>query len=212
MGQIDPGMTHRQRSSTRKGDQRREDALTAATELFSQQGYEQTSIQEVAAAAGLLKGSLYYYFASKEDVLYQVLLRHHQKLYEFVVVQGEYSELPSLEALRIFVERHITFVLRHPNLSALYAQEQRLLTESDGWRRTVNSLRRRHEEALLGLLDKAVAYGEARAEDPILTVRAILSMANATHRWYLSPPQRSRSAIAKHHATLAVRSVQKTDL
>jgi len=203
-------MTTRQRSTSRKGDQRREEALRAATSLFEEQGYEQTSIQELAAATGLLKGSLYYYFTSKEDVLHHVLVRHHERLYDFVVLRQDYGDLDGLDAVRVFVERHVTFVLRHPNLSALYVQEQRPLTESDEWRRSLNALRRRHEEALLAILDDAVAAGQASTDDAILTVRGILSMANATHRWYLSSPRRSKSAIARHHGALAARVVAVT--
>ena len=46
--------------------------LTAAVDLFAQQGYERTSVSQVVAAAGVAKGGFYHHFASKEDLLYEV--------------------------------------------------------------------------------------------------------------------------------------------
>lgn len=53
-------------------DARRADILEAAMELFATRGSEQTSMQEVAAAAGLSTGAIYRYFASKDDLLREV--------------------------------------------------------------------------------------------------------------------------------------------
>lgn len=46
--------------------------LSAAVDLFAQQGYERTSVAQVVAAAGVAKGGFYHHFASKEDLLYEV--------------------------------------------------------------------------------------------------------------------------------------------
>jgi AcrR family transcriptional regulator len=46
--------------------------LSAAVDLFAEQGYERTSVSQVVAAAGVAKGGFYHHFASKEDLLYEV--------------------------------------------------------------------------------------------------------------------------------------------
>src|ERR1700751_6267887 len=58
--------------SLRKGPDRRRQILAAASELFARNGFEGTSIREIAAASGVLSGSLYYHFPSKEDLLFTV--------------------------------------------------------------------------------------------------------------------------------------------
>src|SRR6202171_4473024 len=58
--------------SLRKGPDRRRQILAAASELFARNGFEGTSIRDIAAASGVLSGSLYYHFASKEDLLFTV--------------------------------------------------------------------------------------------------------------------------------------------
>jgi TetR/AcrR family transcriptional regulator, cholesterol catabolism regulator len=47
---------------------RRRKVLTAASELFAKKGFEATSIRDIAVAAGMMSGSLYYYFTSKENL------------------------------------------------------------------------------------------------------------------------------------------------
>jgi TetR/AcrR family transcriptional regulator, cholesterol catabolism regulator len=47
---------------------RRRQVLTVASELFAKNGFEATSIRDIATAAGMMSGSLYYHFASKEDL------------------------------------------------------------------------------------------------------------------------------------------------
>jgi TetR/AcrR family transcriptional regulator, cholesterol catabolism regulator len=58
--------------SLRKGPDRRRQIVAAASELFARNGFEGTSIREIAAASGVLSGSLYYHFPSKEDLLFTV--------------------------------------------------------------------------------------------------------------------------------------------
>lgn len=56
----------------RGGESRREALLDAAAEMFAAKGYDGTSIRDIAGAVGMLPGSLYYHFKSKEDLLIAV--------------------------------------------------------------------------------------------------------------------------------------------
>jgi TetR/AcrR family transcriptional regulator, cholesterol catabolism regulator len=56
----------------RKGPDRRRQIVAAASELFASNGFDGTSIRDIAAASGVLSGSLYYHFSSKEDLLFTV--------------------------------------------------------------------------------------------------------------------------------------------
>jgi AcrR family transcriptional regulator len=58
--------------SLRRGPDRRRQIIAAASGLFAHKGFEGTSIREIAAASGVLSGSLYYHFPSKEDLLFTV--------------------------------------------------------------------------------------------------------------------------------------------
>lgn len=58
--------------TARGGDSRRRELLEAAARLFSTRGYEGTSIRDIAAIVGMLPGSIYYHFKSKEELLVAV--------------------------------------------------------------------------------------------------------------------------------------------
>src|ERR1700741_3783565 len=58
--------------SLRRGPDRRRQIIAAASELFARNGFEGTSIREIAAASGVLSGSLYYHFPSKEHLMFTV--------------------------------------------------------------------------------------------------------------------------------------------
>ena len=66
---------------------RRRIILNAAAELFSTQGFDRTTIRDIAAQAGLLPGSVYHYFASKEDLYMAV----HQAGFRSVMLQLQAS-------------------------------------------------------------------------------------------------------------------------
>jgi len=58
--------------SNRRQNNRRDDVLAAAARLIARQGYDGTSMRDIAAATGMLPGSLYYHFASKEELFVAV--------------------------------------------------------------------------------------------------------------------------------------------
>ncbi len=65
-------------STTRtQGQQTRERILHVATELFTQHGYDKTSLRDIAERLGITKAALYYYFERKEDILIELHLRLH---------------------------------------------------------------------------------------------------------------------------------------
>ena len=61
-------------------DGRRERILTAAAEEFAGRGYEAASVNRIIAAAGISKGSLYYYFDDKEDLFITVVEHASQQI------------------------------------------------------------------------------------------------------------------------------------
>jgi len=56
----------------------RERILDIALELFTEQGYEKTSLRQIAERLGFSKAAIYYHFASKEDILIELHLRLHE--------------------------------------------------------------------------------------------------------------------------------------
>ncbi|HHX63167.1 MAG TPA: TetR/AcrR family transcriptional regulator [Epulopiscium sp.] len=58
----------------KEGEVRRREILLVSRELFVKKGYEQTSVNDILKIVGIAKGTFYYYFASKEEVLEAIIL------------------------------------------------------------------------------------------------------------------------------------------
>jgi TetR/AcrR family transcriptional regulator, ethionamide resistance regulator len=67
--------SRRTASAVRKGDLREQQILDVAEELLATQGYVRMTVGDIAEAAGVTRGALYFYFASKEDVLVAMVAR-----------------------------------------------------------------------------------------------------------------------------------------
>ena len=90
-----------QRRGTKPAETRRAEILAAAVELFHERGYDATTVQHIAAAAGMATGTVYLYFASKEAVLHALHADFHagieasmQTAFDSVWQRVEAGELP----------------------------------------------------------------------------------------------------------------------
>src|ERR1043165_7962466 len=75
-------MTDVKRRITKPAAERRREIVDAALKLFSERGYQETTVQDIAAEASLATGSVYIYFPSKEAVLYAINERFYDGLTE----------------------------------------------------------------------------------------------------------------------------------
>jgi AcrR family transcriptional regulator len=99
----------------------RDRILAAALDLFIEQGYEKTSLREIAEQVGVTKAALYYHFASKEEI-FRTLME------PFSAVQGQALELlrshPTLEEWGKGLEALVAWVLPHRKLLGLLENNQ----------------------------------------------------------------------------------------
>ena len=66
--------------ATRSTPRRDQEVLSAAARVFHARGYADASVQHVADELGILKGSLYHYISSKEELLYRLLDETHEEV------------------------------------------------------------------------------------------------------------------------------------
>ena len=102
-------------------DDQREAILAQAAALFARQGYTATSMNQVAAACGISKPTLYHYVKDKHELLLCVAEGHIERL-QALVADVEAQALPSRERLQALIER---FVLAYADAQ----HEHRVLTE-----------------------------------------------------------------------------------
>lgn len=103
---------------TRKGEQARQRILECALRLFGSQGYEQTTMREIAAAAGYSPGLAYRYFTSKEEL---VLAVYQNQCTELDAYAHHLPVCPLPEGFHLCVSRQLELMTPYRNaLSALF--------------------------------------------------------------------------------------------
>src|SRR3989304_406208 len=108
--------------------QRRDELLAVAERLFSERGYEATSVRDIADALAIKAGSLYAHIETKEDLLWKILDRAADRFFEAVQPIAE-SNLVTVEKLRRLIAAHVRVITESAAAAAVYTTEWRHLTE-----------------------------------------------------------------------------------
>src|SRR6476620_11041579 len=103
------------------------DVMDAAVDVFWRKGYTAASVQDVAERVGILKGSLYYYISSKEDLLFRIVDDVHEQSRRILDDVVELDTTP-LERLRTYMERHVKWCLENVEAVTVYFRDWGYLT------------------------------------------------------------------------------------
>lgn len=184
-------------------DSRREDVLNVAAHLFAKEGYEATTVREIGNAVGMLSGSLYHYFKSKEELLFEILISSHDAM-TALLDEHRLREGSPLERLRAFLEAHVMLSSGRLDYAAVFHTEFRNLT---GERRDIIVQKRREYAAYLSqLIADARSDGLIRLEAvPEHAVSSfVLASLNTLHQWYKPNGPLTREQLAPLIASLIV--------
>jgi AcrR family transcriptional regulator len=111
--------------SRRPRGEMREAILDVALELFNEQGYEKTSLREIADRLGVTKAALYYHFEKKEDILLELHLRLHTLGRSILDQLDQYTdERESVAAWPSLLDEFIDQVLANRELFLLHQRNQ----------------------------------------------------------------------------------------
>lgn len=175
------------RSARRAGT--REAIMDAATELFAARGVTSTSIDDIAAAAGIAKGSIYYNFESKAGLVEAIMARNSRLLGDAL---AEATRGRSGTALRDEVVR-VLLRLVQQHASAARVMVTELFRTERSWRESIEQWR--------GLaLSPLIADLRAHGADPVVAGVQAASIVGATLmaglEWLVFHPERSYEQVA----------------
>ena len=187
---------------------RERDIVATAARLFKEKGYRATTLEDIAAAVGMLKGSLYYYIRSKEELLYLVVRDPIRKVYselEAIVA----ADLPFTEKIAQAIGNHMTvFHLHYPHI-AVYLHDYRHLM--DKLEQNVIETPKQYQRLWDTLLRQGIAAGEIRNDvDVTMAGYALLGMCNWTYRWYNPAGRLSPQEIADVFTKIALQGLTRT--
>jgi AcrR family transcriptional regulator len=190
--------TELDRPSRRSGDETWHELLRISAEIFAKHGYSGTSLQQIADAVGMLKGSLYYYIAGKEDLLYEVVRTVLQSAVANVQPSLEGSE-PALDRLQRATEAH----LRH--LMTNFAETRVYLNDVDKLspKRRAQLPARDYVHLFHVLIEQGQKDGSIRADvDQAITLRSYLGFINSICMWYSPGSDATPEDVVKNVTTI----------
>lgn len=177
------------RANSSNTPERRSQILDAAAECFMLNGYEATTVDEIAALIGSTKGLIYYSYKSKAELFFAV----YKQAMEFTidgVAPIVNLELDSFEKMRTMCETHIlllmdTFAYHVVSKQGIETHLPRALTPAQ--RRVLRdliSLRDRYEKMFADVIEEGVNTAAIRAVNASLAAKTILGALNGISTWY----------------------------
>lgn len=182
----------------------RDDILDAAAQVFSQKGYHAASMQDIARAVNLRKGSLYHHVSSKQEILVDLLDRALDLLIERISRVLDQPIAPE-EKLRRAMRVYLEIFAEHADLSAVLLLEHRSL-EPELHSRHIPR-RDRFEGMWRELIREGERSGTFCCASPSLAARALLGVMNWTITWYRPDGNLTATEIADQFADLFLRGL-----
>jgi AcrR family transcriptional regulator len=180
---------------------RRDELLAIAAELFAQRGFKNTTVRDIADAAGILSGSLYHHFDSKESMVDEILSTFQTELfkrYDEIVGSGLDARAKVDAVVRVSFEA----IDQHHAEVAIFQNDSAYLMEFErfGYLREHNT---RFREMWLDLLREGVESGVLRPDvDAELVFRFIRDTVWVAVRWYRPGGELSADQVADQYLSI----------
>src|SRR5215472_5692674 len=155
--------------------------LRKSAAVFCARGYHQASMRDISRATGVSLAGLYYYFASKEELLY-VIQRH---TFETILLaaQLKIEAIMRPEArLRALIQLHLQFFLEHPNEMKVLTHEEAWLGRAHG--REVRAIKRAYYQLCLAQVQTLKEARHLHTLNTRLAVLSLFGMMNWIYTWY----------------------------
>jgi TetR/AcrR family transcriptional regulator, cholesterol catabolism regulator len=184
---------------------RREQILRTAQKLFAINGFRETNLNDVAVQLGFRRQAVYHYFASKDEILYELIDRAGQAIATSAKPTLE-ADIPPEQALAELVRNHVRQLLTNIDIFRIQFSELFKLTSdrADMLRRDMIAYTRR--------IADVIAAGQATGRfidiPPMTQALLILGMCNETIEWYgHARTSRNIEQIAEYAARMALSGV-----
>lgn len=167
--------------SPRDSEAKLQHILIYAAQIFAEQGFEGTSVRDISRATGISLSGLYYYFESKQKLLY--LIQYNTFTFILEQLQSRLHAVRAPEArLRVLVQNHIEYFLSHPNEMKVLAHEEEALDPPLG--DEVAAIKRRYYTLAREIFDEVATAGLAPGLQPRVAVLSLFGMMNWVYKWH----------------------------
>lgn len=175
--------------------------------LFEKKGFSETSIQDIVEALNVTKGTFYYYYSSKEQLLMDI-----HKEYIDDLLQRQQRILDSSEGyrdkLKGVIHLLISDIARNGDSGKVFFREMRHLTQENA-----NDIKERREQFRLnieGIIRRGAKTGEFRKQlRPDMTALAVLGITNWTYQWFNSNGELSADELAELYSSIVLEGINE---
>ncbi len=174
-------MANRLEPSTRHYDEKLQQILKTSAKIFAEKGFHRTSIRDIGRATGMSLAGLYYYFRTKEELLY--LIQEHC----FLTLLQRWGKAPNSAAdvrsrIRMFAENHLAFFLHNMYEMKVMAREDESLTGE--FQEKILVLKRRYVKILMDLIGELQSQEGGKGLDRRVATFSLFGMMNWIYTWY----------------------------
>ena len=177
----------------------KENILQAAAHIFQKKGYHATSMQDIADAVDLQKGSLYHHVDSKQDILFTLLNEALELILERLQFVAE-QDIPPEQKVRQAMRTYFSFLAENPSLSSVLLLEYRSLEEE--YKKLHIPRRDQVDQLWQTLISEGSSQGDFHSLEPGLVSKALLGVLNWTITWYREDGPLSAEQIADQFTDL----------
>jgi AcrR family transcriptional regulator len=161
-------------------DRRLGKILVHATEVFYEKGYEGASMRDLARSSGMSLSGLYYYFESKEKLLYLIQKHTFSTIVERLRARLDEVSDPELR-IRVFILNHLEYFLANEKAMKVLSHEAEVL--KNGFGAEIAAIKREYYRICVGLLDDFKVAKRLEFSSRV-AVLSLFGMMNWIYTWY----------------------------
>jgi TetR/AcrR family transcriptional regulator, cholesterol catabolism regulator len=177
--------------------------LNHATAVFCEKGYEGASIRDLSRASGLSLAGLYYYFQSKDELLYLIQKHLFTSVMERLK-QNLKTESDPEKRLRIFISNHLAYFLARPKAMKVLSHEDDVLRGALG--AEIRTLKRQYYHCCADLVQELKLTKELKFKSRTV-VLCLFGMMNWIHTWYNRRVDGDAATVAREIGNVFLRGI-----
>jgi AcrR family transcriptional regulator len=174
-------MAKRLESSTRHYDEKLQLILRSSAQIFAEKGFHRTSIRNISGATGMSLAGLYYYFRTKEELLFLI----QEQCFLTLLQRWEKTADPKADVrvrIRTFVGNHVGFCLHNMCEMKVMSHEDESLTGK--LQDKIRNVKRRYVKVLMDLLEELQKGEGGKKLDLRVATFSLFGMMNWIYTWY----------------------------
>jgi AcrR family transcriptional regulator len=199
-------------------DRRFSEILDYATEVFAEKGYEGASMRDLSRLSGMSLAGLYYYFDSKEKLLYLIQKHTFTTIIDRLRERLAASDDPE-ERIRIFVQNHVEYALAKQKAMKVLSDEDDVLKNGHG--AELAAIKREYYKICVRLVDDLIGTeglprsgqraNVRRSFSTRTSVMGLFGMMNWLYTWYKPRIDPDAEVLARQLSDIFLRGVRSRD-